>query len=83
NGGTIATNTFATPTAAANFAVTSPIYASYASANTYQVVGAGGAYTFGAATVGLTYSNIRFANLGKTFAQPSVRGQSITFNNAE
>ncbi|CAE6754155.1 porin [Paraburkholderia domus] len=83
NGGTIAPNTFATPTAAANFAVTSPVYASYASANTYQVVGAGGAYTFGAATIGLTYSNIKFSNLGMAFAQPDVKGQSATFNNAE
>jgi len=83
NGGTIAANTFATPTAAANFAVTSPVYGSYASANTYQVIGTGGAYTFGAATIGLTYSNIKFSNLGTTFAQPNVRGQSATFNNAE
>jgi predicted porin len=46
------------------------------------VIGAGGAYTFGAATIGLTYSNIRFANLGKTFASPFA-GQSATFNNGE
>ncbi len=64
-------------------AVTSPVYAAYTSANTYQVIGAGGAYTFGAATIGLTYSNIRFANLGMTFAPPTVRGQTATFNNAE
>ena len=70
-------------TTAANAAVTSPVYAGFASANTYQVIGAGGAYTFGAATIGLTYSNIKFGNLGTTFAQPAVRGQSATFNNAE
>jgi len=74
NGGTIT---------APNAAVTSPVYGAYTSANTYQVVGAGGAYTFGAATIGLTYSNIRFGNLGTTFAQPSVRGQTATFNNGE
>ncbi|MDR3098887.1 MAG: porin [Paraburkholderia sp.] len=74
NGGTIA---------APNAAVTSPVYAGYSSANTYQVIGAGGAYTFGAATFGLTYSNIRFANLGSTFAMPAFRGQSATFNNVE
>jgi len=67
---------------AANAAVTSPVYAGFTSANTYQVIGAGGAYTFGAATVGLTYSNIRFGNLGKTFASPFT-GQSATFNNGE
>ncbi|MGY6255566.1 porin [Paraburkholderia caledonica] len=74
NGGTAATPATA---------VSSPVYGAYTSANTYQVIGAGGAYTFGAATVGLTYSNIRFANLGAAFAQPNVRGQSATFNNAE
>jgi predicted porin len=63
-------------------AVSSPVYAGFSSANTYQVIGAGGAYTFGAATIGLTYSNIRFGNLGKTFASPFT-GQSATFNNGE
>jgi predicted porin len=69
-------------TTAAGAAVTNPIYGGFTSANTYQVIGAGGAYTFGAATIGLTYSNIRFANLGKTFAS-QVTGQSATFNNGE
>ncbi|OLL29945.1 porin [Burkholderia sp. SRS-W-2-2016] len=73
NGGTIAA-----PAAA----VTSTVYSGFTSANTYQVIGAGGAYTFGAATVGLTYSNIQFGNLGKTFASPFA-GQKATFNNAE
>ena len=73
NGGTAAT-----PAGA----VTSPVYAGFASANTYQVIGAGGAYTFGAATLGLTYSNIRFANLGASYASP-FKGQTATFNNAE
>ncbi|MFP3248910.1 MAG: porin, partial [Paraburkholderia sp.] len=82
DGGTIATNTAKTATAAASYAVTSSVYAGFASANTYQVVGAGGAYTFGAATIGATYSNIRFGNLGKTFSSPYA-GQSATFNNAE
>ncbi|WP_144138450.1 porin [Paraburkholderia sp. BCC1884] len=82
DGGTIATNTAKTATAAASYAVTSPVYAGFASANTYQVIGAGGAYTFGAATIGATYSNIRFGNLGATFASP-YKGQSATFNNGE
>ena len=70
------------PLPAANAAVSSPVYAGFASANTYQVIGAGGAYTFGAATLGLTYSNIRFANLGASYASP-FKGQTATFNNAE
>ncbi|MBN3854741.1 MULTISPECIES: porin [unclassified Paraburkholderia] len=69
--------------AAANAAVTSSVYSGFASANTYQVIGAGGAYTFGAATFGITYSNIRFANLGSTYALAAYKGQSATFNNAE
>jgi predicted porin len=73
NGGTAAT---------ATAAVTSTVYDGFTSANTYQVIGLGGAYTFGAATIGATYSNIRFGNLGKTFASPYA-GQSATFNNAE
>jgi len=67
---------------AANAAVTDTIYSGFASANTYQVIGAGGAYTFGAATIGATYSNIRFGNLGSAFASP-FKGQSATFNNGE
>jgi predicted porin len=63
-------------------AVSTTIYSGFASANTYQVIGAGGAYTFGAATIGATYSNIRFGNLGASFASP-FRGQSATFNNGE
>ncbi|WP_322049113.1 porin [Paraburkholderia sp. J67] len=72
--------------AAPSAAVTSAVFAGFSSANTYQVIGAGGAYTFGAATFGLTYSNIRFANLGSTFSNAAIagyRGQSATFNNAE
>ena len=68
--------------AAASAAVTTSIYSGFASANTYQVIGAGGAYTFGAATIGATYSNIRFDNLGASSASP-YKGQSVSFNNAE
>ncbi|CFB51879.1 porin [Burkholderia pseudomallei] len=60
-------------------AVTTPVYAGYASAHTYQVIGAGGAYSFGAATVGITYSNIKFMN----FASTVFPNQTATFNNAE
>jgi predicted porin len=60
-------------------AVTSPIYAGFASAHTYQVIGAGGAYTLGAATIGATYSNIKFMK----FASAVFPNQTATFNNAE
>jgi predicted porin len=63
-------------------AVTSPVIAGYLSANTYQVIAAGGSYTFGAATIGGTYSNVRFENLGAASASP-FDGQTATFNNGE
>ena len=67
----------------ATTAITTPVYSGFASANTYQVVGAGGAYTFGAATVGLTYSNIRFMGLGSVGTSAFNTGSSATFNNGE
>jgi predicted porin len=62
--------------------VSSPVFSGFGSANTYQVIAAGGAYTFGAATIGGTYSNIKFSNLGASYASPFA-GQSETFNNGE
>ena len=73
-------------TSASNF-ISSPVYSGYASAHTYQVIGAGGAYTFGAATVGATYSNVKFMGLGDVTSGPNTvgyrRGTTATFNNAE
>jgi predicted porin len=62
--------------------ISSPIYSGYGSAHTYQVIAAGGAYTIGAATVGATYSNIKFYDLGSSFSS-AFAGQTATFNNAE
>ena len=60
-----------------------PVISGFASATHYQVGGAGGAYTFGAATVGLTYSFIQFSNLGgANVTAPAYKG-SATFNNGE
>jgi predicted porin len=61
-----------------------PVYGGYASANTWQVVGLGGAYTYGAATFGATYSNIKFMNLGSVAVTgtPHYTG-TATLNNAE
>ncbi|EUC19738.1 UNVERIFIED_ORG: putative porin [Burkholderia sp. CF145] len=72
-------------TASTNF-VSSPVYSGYASARTYQVIAAGAAYAFGAATFGATYSNTQFRNLGDTVESgPNPRGYrgNATFNNAE
>jgi predicted porin len=78
-------STTGTPsTTAAN--VTSPVYSGFASAHTYQVIAAGGAYKIGHATLGATYSNIQFSNLGDTTnsgPNPSGYTGSVHFNNAE
>ncbi|MDR5747886.1 porin [Caballeronia sp. LZ029] len=66
--------------------IASPVYSGYASAHTYQVIGAGGSYNFGAATIGATYSNIQFKNLGDTATSgPNPLGYqgNAKFNNAE
>jgi predicted porin len=65
----------------------SQVYSGFASAKTQQVIAAGGAYTFGPATVGGTYSNTEFKDLGQTAVagQPagSARSGSAKFNNFE
>ncbi|MBN3754754.1 porin [Paraburkholderia sp. Tr-20389] len=65
--------------------VTYPIYSGFMSARTYQVIGAGGAYTLGAATLGFTYSNVAFKDLGDLSSgpNPSRYAGSVHFNNAE
>jgi predicted porin len=43
-----------------------PIFSGYSSASTTQVIVAGSAYDFGAATVGLVYTNVQMRGLGDT-----------------
>jgi predicted porin len=63
----------------------STVYSGYASAKTQQVISAGGAYAFGPATVGATYSNTQFKDLGQTgvVATGQVTSGSAKFHNAE
>ena len=64
----------------------STVYSGYASAKTQQVISAAGAYTFGAATVGATYSNTQFKDLGQTGltgATGQTTAGSAKFHNAE
>jgi len=64
----------------------STVYSGYASAKTQQVITAAGAYTFGAATVGATYSNTQFKDLGQTGvtgATNQTTSGSAKFHNAE
>lgn len=62
--------------------VASPVFSGYGSAHTYQVIGAGGLYTIGPTTFGGTYSNVKFYNLGSSYAS-AFSGQTATFNNFE
>ncbi|MDR5752417.1 MULTISPECIES: porin [unclassified Caballeronia] len=64
----------------------SPVVSGYASARSLQVIGTGAAYTFGPATIGATYSNTQFRNLGDTSSGPVPAGGisgTATFNNIE
>jgi predicted porin len=72
------------PSATSSF-IPSPVYSGYASAHTYQVIGAGAAYTIGAATLGATYSNTQLMGLGDRSSGPNPSGFSgkAIFNNAE
>jgi predicted porin len=67
--------------------MTSRVYSGYASAHTQQIITAGGAYTFGAATVGATYSNTQFKDVGRdagTGLNPAAyTGGTGKFHNAE
>jgi len=63
----------------------SPVQSGYASARSQEVFAAGAAYSFGAATVGTTYSNTRFKDLGDLSSGPNPFGYhgTATFNNVE
>jgi predicted porin len=67
-------------------AATNPVFSGYASAHTYQVIAAGGAYSIGVTTLGATYSNTKFMGLGDTATSgpnPLRYSGTATFNNAE
>lgn len=60
------------------------VYSGYASAKTQQIIAAGGSYVFGAMTVGMTYSNTQFKDIGAETGLPAIgRGGSAKFHNAE
>jgi predicted porin len=69
-----------------NIGATRPAYSGFASAGSEQIAAAGGAYTFGAATAGLIYSNVRFDHLGAVSVSGTpafAGGPSATFNSIE
>lgn len=62
-----------------------PVFSGFLSAHTYQVASAGGSYTLGTATFGVTYSNIAFKSLGDLSSGPNPNGYrgDVHFNNVE
>jgi predicted porin len=72
-------------TAATANGTVNPVYSGYLSARSYQTFGAAAAYTLGDATATVTYSNIRFSDLGDLSSGPNpvhYTGTAV-FNNAE
>nr|WP_233833342.1 porin [Paraburkholderia sp. ZP32-5] len=69
-----------------NIGSTRPAFSGFASAGTEQIAAAAGAYAFGAARVGLIYSNVRFSNLGALAVSGTPTfspGSSTSFNSVE
>jgi predicted porin len=63
-----------------------PIFSGYTSARTQRVTSVAGNYTFGAARLGLVYSNSRFEDLGSGAASAPIaryKGATAVFDNAE
>jgi predicted porin len=78
-------NSSSTTVTPATVALSSPVTTGFISAHDYSVAAAAGAYSFGSTTVGVTYSNIRYAGLGDLSAGANPHGYSGTavFNNVE
>lgn len=78
-------NSAAAAVTPASTSLASPVTTGFISARDYSVAAAAGSYVFGSATLGFTYSNTRFSNLGDLSAGANPHGYSGTavFNNAE
>ncbi|GAB7522922.1 porin [Paraburkholderia sp. 2C] len=64
-------------TATSNGLTGTPVFSGYRTAALYQVIGAGGSYALGPATLGATFSNTRFGGIAQ------LGGTTAAFNNAE
>jgi predicted porin len=82
NVGFFGNSTSGTPSASVGN-LTSAVTQGFGSARTYQVIGAAGTYTIGQAAIGVTYSNVKFENLGSTYSAPAYAGKTATFNVGE
>lgn len=74
----------ATSSTTASNMTSSRVYSGYASAKKQEILTVGGAYTFGAATFGATYSNTQFKDIGALAGLPATgSGGSAKFHNVE
>ncbi|WP_250511491.1 porin [Caballeronia sp. GACF4] len=73
-----------TSSATASNMTASRVYSGYASAKTQEIWTAGAAYAFGGATVGATYSNTQFKDIGTLAGLPATgAGGDAKFHNVE
>lgn len=85
------TGMFSTAASSLPETLMTPIYSGFMSANTFQLIDFGGSYTFGPATLGATYTNAKFMNLGsnpmpagaKGPASGFAAGSTATFNDVQ
>jgi predicted porin len=85
------TGYFSTASSSLPETLMTPIYSGFMSANTFQLIDFGGSYAFGPATLGVTYTNAKFMDLGtnampvgaKGPASGYSRGSTATFNDVQ
>ena len=74
------TGMFSTAASSLPETLMTPIYSGFMSANTFQVIDFGGSYTFGPATLGATYTNAKFMNLGSNPMPTGAKGPAGGFS---
>jgi predicted porin len=85
------TSMFSTAASSLPETLMTPIYSGFMSANTFQLIDFGGSYTLGPATLGVTYTNAKFMDLGtnpmptgaKGPAAGYATGSTATFNDVQ
>jgi len=74
------TGMFSTAASSLPETLMTPVYSGFMSANTFQLIDFGGSYTFGPATLGVTYTNARFMNLGSNAMPTGAKGPASGFS---
>ncbi|WP_144160254.1 porin [Paraburkholderia sp. BCC1885] len=85
------TGMFSTAASSLPETLMTPIYSGFMSANTFQLIDVGASYAFGPATLGATYTNAKFMDLGsnpmptgaKGPAAGYATGSTATFNDVQ